>query len=336
MKVAVIGAGSFGTTMASLAAHNADTTIWAHREEVANAIDHHHENPAFHPGVRLPDNLRAPHDLGACLNGADAAVMAVPTQYIRSVMESAAPHMPPGIPIISLAKGIEIGSLLRPTEVIRQSLPDWPEECVGALSGPNLAREIMAGLPAATSLAFTDPSVGERLQGLFATDVFRIYTNSDVIGCEIGGAYKNVIAVMAGMSNGMGYGTNAVSSLITRGLVEMTRLGGAMGADPLTFLGLAGVGDLVATCTSTQSRNHTVGVELAKGRPIDVIVAEMNMVAEGVKSVEGILALCERHGVRGPIAAMVKSVLDGEITADQVATALVSRPPTREFRGIGD
>ena len=335
MKVAVIGAGSFGTTMGALAAHNAETWVWARREEVARAIDEEHENPWFHPGVKLPQTMRSTSDLELCLRKADAVVMAVPTQFMRSALAAVAQALAPDTPVISLAKGIETGSLLRPTQVISEVLPEWSDDTIGVLSGPNLAREILAGLPAATVLAFPDASVGERLQGLFSTDVFRIYTNTDVIGCEIGGAYKNVVAVLAGMSNGMGYGTNAVASIITRGLVEMTRLGAAMGADPLTFLGLAGQGDLVATCTSTQSRNHTVGVELAKGRAIGVIVEEMNMVAEGVKSVDGILELCVVHDVDAPIATMVKAVLDGVIKPSDVVSALVSRPPTTEFEGIG-
>ncbi len=334
MKVAVLGAGSFGTTMAALTARNAETWIWARRPEVAEAIDNAHENPQFHPGVTLPDTLRCTNELGPALAGADVVVVAVPTQFIRSTLEGVPDHVAADTPFISLAKGIEVSTLLRPTEVIVESLGGWDPASVGVLSGPNLAREILAGLPAASVLAFTNKSTAAALQGVFATDLFRIYTNTDVIGCEVGGAYKNVIAVLAGMSNGMGYGSNAVASLITRGLVEMTRLGAALGADPLTFLGLAGQGDLVATCTSTQSRNHTVGIELSKGRSIDDIVSDMKMVAEGVKSVDGILALADRHGVDAPIARMTQAVIAGRIAVTDVAQAFVSRPPKTEFDGL--
>ena len=320
--------------MAALAAHNAETWMWARRQEVADDIESMHENRAFHPGVTLPSSLRCTSELGTAVDGADAIVMGIPTQFIRGVLPGIADHVAPDTPIISLAKGIEATTLFRPTEVVAESLPAWSPSTIGVLSGPNLAKEILAGLPAATVLAFPDESIASDLQGVFATDAFRIYTNTDVVGCEVGGAYKNVIAVLAGMSNGMGYGSNAVASLITRGLVEMTRLGAALGADPLTFLGLAGQGDLVATCTSTQSRNHTVGVELSKGRNIDDIVSQMNMVAEGVKSVDGILALTKRHGVDAPIAAMVHAVINGVIAPSDVAHAFVSRPPTTEFEGI--
>ena len=334
MKVAVLGAGSFGTTIATLAARNADTWMWARRQEQADAIDHTHENRDFHPGVTLPEALRCSADLATVLDGADAVVVGIPTQHVRGVVLDAGRHVRQDAPFISLAKGIEAGTLLRPTQVLAEVLPDRDSERIGVLSGPNLAREILAGLPAATVLAFPDESVATALQPTFASEAFRVYTNTDVIGCEVGGAYKNVIAVIAGMSNGLGYGSNAIAALITRGLVEMTRLGIALGAEPLTFLGLAGQGDLVATCTSTQSRNHTVGVELAKGRPIDEIVAEMNMVAEGVKSVDGIVALCEANGVDCPMAEMLQDLLAGRIHPTAVAQAFVERPPTSEFDGI--
>jgi len=320
--------------MAALASRNAETWMWARRPEVAESIEVRHENPQFHPGVSLPSTLRSATELGPVLEGADVVVVAVPTQFIRQTLDVVASQVTADTPFISLAKGIEIGTLLRPTQVIAESLGGWDHELVGVLSGPNLSREILAGLPAASVLAFNEEATAAALQGVFATELFRIYTNTDVVGCEIGGAYKNVIAVLAGMSNGMGYGSNAIASLITRGLVEMTRLGSALGADPLTFLGLAGQGDLVATCTSTQSRNHTVGVELSKGRSIDDIVSEMNMVAEGVKSVDGILALASQHQVEAPIAEMAHAVLAGRIAAADVAHAFVSRPPTTEFDGI--
>jgi glycerol-3-phosphate dehydrogenase (NAD(P)+) len=250
----------------------------------------------------------------------DVLVMGVPSQHFRSVLEQAREHIRPWVPVISLTKGLEAGSELRMTEIIGDVLPGHP---VGVLTGPNLAREIVAGQAAASVIAMEDEIIVRALQQLFHSGLFRVYTNTDLVGCELGGVLKNVIAIAVGMGDGQGAGDNTRSALITRGLAEITRLGVAMGGQPATFAGLAGMGDLIATCTSPQSRNRHVGYELGKGRSLDEIVGEMLMVAEGVKSAPTVLALGERHGIQMPISSDVLSVLEGERTPRQVFRGLL-------------
>ena len=236
-------------------------------------------------------------------------------------------------PIVSLSKGVEEGSLKRMTEVVAELLPGHP---TGVLTGPNLAKEIMAGRPAASVIAMTDESVAEDLQRVFTTPSFRVYTNPDVIGCEVAGALKNVMALAAGMSDGMGLGDNTKAALMTRGLAELTRLGVALGGSPLTFIGLAGMGDLVATCMSTQSRNRYVGAQLGMGRHIDDVIAEMHMVAEGVKTSRAVVALARRLELELPITEQVAAVVKGEKTAADVIPALMQRQMRAELYGIDD
>jgi len=309
LAVAVIGAGSWGTTVAAIAARTAPTTLWARRPELAAAIATEHENADYLPGQRLPESLSATSDMSAAVGDADVIVMGVPSHGYRGVLTEAAPAIGPAALILSLSKGIEQDSLMRMTEVTRDVLPDHPGGSIGVLTGPNLAREVIAGQPAATVIAMTDDHAAQRLQQIFITPTFRVYTNRDVVGCEAAGALKNVMAIAAGMAHGLGFGDNTLATLITRALAELTRLGQAMGGEPLTFAGLAGMGDLIATCTSSQSRNHRVGFGLGEGRKLDDIIGEMNMVAEGVKSTRGVLALAERHSVEMPIAAQVGKVL---------------------------
>jgi glycerol-3-phosphate dehydrogenase (NAD(P)+) len=236
--------------------------------------------------------------------------------------------------VLSLSKGLEQGTVLRMTEVIADVLPDHRRDRIGVLTGPNLAREVAAGQPTASVVAVGDTATGEALQRLFMTRTFRVYTNPDVVGCEIAGTLKNVIAIAAGIASGLGYGDNTKAALITRGLAELARLGVALGGDPLTFSGLAGMGDLVATCTSDKSRNRTVGVALGEGRKLDEIVAEMKMVAEGVKSTEAVLELARRTGVELPIAEQVGAVLyEGRRPAD-IVPALMLREAKPELRGM--
>ena len=246
--------------------------------------------------------------------------MGVPSQHFRAVLEQASEHIRPWVPVISLTKGLEAGTEMRMSEIINEVLPGHP---VGVLTGPNLAREIVAGQAAASVIAMEDEIIVRALQALFHSGLFRVYTNTDLIGCELGGVLKNIIAIAVGMSDGQGAGDNTRSALVTRGLAEITRLGVAMGGRPETFAGLAGMGDLVATCTSPQSRNRHVGVELGKGRALDDIIGEMLMVAEGVKSAPTVVALGERYGVEMPISRDVLSVLRGERTPLQVFRGLL-------------
>jgi glycerol-3-phosphate dehydrogenase (NAD(P)+) len=332
--VAVVGAGSWGTAVAAIAAASADTTLWARRPELAGAMRERHENVDYLPGVPLPEPLRFTADLEEACAVADVVVLGVPSHGLRSVLTDAAPFIGAGAPVVSLAKGVEQGSLRRMTEVVDEVLAGHASDQVGVLTGPNLAREVAAGQPAASVVAMRDGDAAIRLQQLFMTASFRVYTNPDVVGCEIAGALKNVMAIAAGIADGLGYGDNTKAALITRGLAELTRLGVALGGEPLTFSGLAGMGDLVATCMSTQSRNRTVGVELGKGRPLDEIVAEMKMVAEGVKTTAAVLALSDRAGVEMPIASLVGSVLYEGRHPKEIVPALMLREAKPELHGI--
>jgi len=248
MRVAVVGAGSWGTTMAVLVRENADVALWARRPELAQAL-RAGGNPDYLPGVDLP-GMDASADLQEVLTGADAVLMGVPSHVFRDVLTDAAPHLPAGTPVLSLTKGIERGTHLRMTQVVAEVLPDHDPSRVGVLSGPNLAKEIIAGEPAATVIAMPDPSTASLLQGLVMTPRFRVYTNPDVVGAEFAGAAKNVMAIAVGMAHGLGFGLNTVATTITRALAEITRLGLALGGKQTTFGGLAGVGDLMATCMS--------------------------------------------------------------------------------------
>ena len=324
MKVAVIGAGSWGTTVASMLAPRVETVLWARRSDLVVRINEG-VNPDYLPGFELSTELVATTDLGSAIVGADVVVMSVPSHGFRSVLEQAAAAIDQETPILSLSKGIEQSSLMRMTEVISDVLRNHNHSHVGVLTGPNLAREIMAGQPAATVIAVRDHRTAIDLQTVFMGPLFRVYTNPDVVGAESAGALKNVMAIAAGMAEGLGFGLNTVSMLMTRALVEMSRLGIAMGGRPSTFAGLAGMGDLIATCMSSESRNHRVGLELGRGKSIDEIVSEMNMVAEGVKSTKGILALADRYAIEMPIAEQVGRVLYEGASVPQAIATLMGR-----------
>ena len=319
MRVGLLGGGSWGTTVASLVARNAPVLLWARDAATVTEINTRHTNEKYLPGARLNEALRATADIGEAIAGADVLVVAVPSQYVRTTLESVRAHIRPWVPVISLAKGLEAGTGKRMTEIIGEVLPGHP---AGVLTGPNLAREIMAGSAAASVIAMEDQTIVRALQRLFSSGLFRVYTNDDVIGCELGGVLKNVIAIAVGMGDGQGAGDNTRAALICRGLAEITRLGVAMGGKPATFAGLAGVGDLVATCTSAQSRNRHVGVELGKGRHIDEIIAGMFMVAEGVKSAPVVMELAQHHNVDMPLVREVFDVVQGRANA------------RRAFRGL--
>jgi glycerol-3-phosphate dehydrogenase (NAD(P)+) len=335
MRLTVIGAGSWGTAIAGILATKQPTFLWSRRPELAAGINKHRENREYLPGTALPDGLEATHDLREAISDTDLIVMGVPSHGYRSVLELVAPGLKPDVPIVSLTKGIEERSLMRMTEVTVDVLPEHDTSLVGVLTGPNLAAEIVAGQPAATVVAMENLAAAADLQRLFMTPTFRVYTNSDVAGCESAGALKNVMAIAAGMAHGLGFGDNTLATVITRALAELTRLGIAMGGQSLTFAGLAGIGDLIATCMSDKSRNHTVGYGLGRGKSLDTVLGEMKEVAEGVKSTRGVLALAERHGVEMPIAEQVGRVLyDGADPVDAVVT-LMTRDAKAEMDGIG-
>jgi glycerol-3-phosphate dehydrogenase (NAD(P)+) len=332
-RVAVIGAGSWGSAVASLASRNVPTVLWARSPELADEMARTHVNRRYMPEYALHDRLGVTSSLAEALDGTDVIVMAVPSHGFRGVLEEARPMILAGAPLVSLSKGVEEGTLMRMTEVFAELLPDHPN---GVLTGPNLAKEIMAGRPAASVIAMTDETVADELQRVFTTPSFRVYTNPDVVGCEVAGALKNVMALAAGMSEGMGLGDNTKAALMTRGLAELTRLGVALGGSPITFIGLAGMGDLVATCMSKQSRNRHVGEELGRGRHIDDVIADMHMVAEGVKTSRAVVALARRLDLELPIAEQVAAVVNGDKTAADVIPALMQRQMRAEMYGIDD
>ena len=334
MRVGVIGAGAWGTTVAALFAPRAETTLWAREPEVVAAVQERRENTLFLPDIRLPDELSATTSLPEALERAEAVVVGVPAQHLRSTMAEARASVPPDVPVLSLSKGIEEGSLLRMTEVLGEVLADHPSDLIGVLSGPNLAREVASAQPSATVVAFGEHGVAARLQAVLTTEAFRVYTSTDLVGCETGGAVKNVMAIATGMADGMGYGWNTRAALITRGLAEMTRLGVALGGEAHTFLGLAGSGDLMATCSSTESRNHHVGFELAGGRALDDVLAGTATVAEGVRSTPGVVELARRAGVEMPIVEQVGAVLAGERRPHEVAAHLMRREPKPELADL--
>jgi glycerol-3-phosphate dehydrogenase (NAD(P)+) len=328
---AVIGAGSWGTTVAHLLAHNTSTVLWARDPVVAAEVSGQHTNSRYLAGYDLHPNLRATDSFADAVRQADLLVMGVPSHGFRSTLELVAEHLRAWVPVVSLTKGLEQGTRLRMTEVINQVLPGHP---YGVLTGPNLAKEILAGDAAAAVLAMSDDTIADELQSLFSNRLFRVYTNPDVVGCEVAGALKNVMAIASGMADGLGTGDNTRAAVITRGLAELTRLGVAMGGSTLTFGGLAGMGDLVATCISTQSRNRHVGEQLGKGQTIEEIIEAMHMVAEGVKSSSVVMELSEQYGIEMPIAAEVYGVLYEGRTAAQAYQGLLGREQGYELHGM--
>ena len=322
MRVAVIGAGSWGTTVASVVAPNASTVLWARNAELVAAMSSTRRNDRYLPDAPLPDDLEFTASLKEAVSSADVVVMGVPSHGFRDVVSEAAQFVRPWVPVVSLSKGLERSSLKRMSEVVADEMPGHP---VAVLTGPNLAKEIMAGQPAAAVVAIDDSTIAQELQKVFSRPALRVYTNPDVVGSEIAGVAKNVIAIASGMAAGMGFGDNTRASIITRGLAEMTRLGMAMGGEGLTFAGLAGMGDLIATCSSTQSRNNQVGLRLGRGETIDAIMESMTMVAEGVKSSPSVLDLARRHDVEMPITEQVVAVCHQGRSAVDAMSLLMQR-----------
>ncbi|MFF7327988.1 NAD(P)H-dependent glycerol-3-phosphate dehydrogenase [[Kitasatospora] papulosa] len=329
-RAAVFSAGSWGTAVAKIMADaGTDVIVHARRSEIADGINTTHRNPGYFPDIELPATLTATTDPATALNGANYLVLSIPAQSLRTSLAAWAPLIGPDTVIVSLMKGIELGSGLRASEVITE-VTGVGEDRMAVLSGPNLAREIMAGQPAAATVACRDEGTARRVQEACHTPYFRPYTSTDVTGCELGGAVKNVIALAVGIASGMGLGDNASAMLITRGLAETTRLATAMGAHPATLAGLAGLGDLVATCSSPLSRNRTFGTHLGQGMSVEQATAATRTTTEGVKSAEAILALARAHDVEMPITEVMSDLLHDKISLDQATAALMQRPPKPE------
>ncbi len=332
--VAVMGAGSWGTAFAMMCIDaGSSTQLWARRPEIAEEIGHAHTNAAYLPDVTLPGSLRATADPEEALAGAELVVLAVPSVGIAEQLAAWGDRIPPDATLISLIKGVDVATLRFGSQMIAEGLDCDPDRVV-VVSGPNLAKECALRMPAATVAASPDRRRARQVQAAVMAPYFRVYTNEDKVGVEVGGAVKNVIALAAGMAHGMGFGDNTMAAVITRGLAEITRLGVSQGGSPLTFSGLAGVGDLVVTCTSPKSRNRTVGERLGRGERLDEIIASMNMVAEGVRSSKAILGLAERADVEMPITEGVVSVCHEGHDPRQLVQELLRREAKPEIYGI--
>jgi len=331
VRVTILGGGSWGTTVATLAATNTETLLWARDGDVVDEINADHRNTRYLDDRPLNESLRATSDLAEAAEFADVLVVGVPSQSMRGVLADAAAHVRPWVPVLSLVKGLEVETRKRGTQVIAEELPGHP---VGIMAGPNLAREVLDGFAAAAVIATPDDSVAKALQPLFRTTTFRVYRNLDLLGSELGGVLKNIIAIASGMADGLGVGDNTRALVITRGLSEMTRLGEAMGADVRTFAGLTGMGDLMATCMSPLSRNRRVGEELARDRTLEEVLEDMGQVAEGVKTARPVMQLAEEHGVFMPIAAEVDAVVNERRHPREAYRGLQRTMPQSEHHGV--
>ncbi len=329
-KVAVFGAGSWGTAFSIvLADAGNDVTIWGRRDEVCANINDRRQNTDYLPGIELPLGVGATHDPEKAVHDADVVVFAVPSQTFRENLNEWADLIPANAVMVSLMKGVELGTLERMSEVIAEVTGAGPDR-IAVVSGPNLSKEIARREPAASVVACENEDVARMLQERTHSAAFRPYTSVDVLGCELGGAYKNVVALSVGMAVGLGFGDNTTASVITRGLAETARLAMALGANPLTLMGLAGLGDLVATCSSPLSRNRTFGEKLGQGMTTDEIVAGTRQVAEGAKSSSSLLALAQRTGVDSPVAEYVDAVVSGKMTANEMMDSILARETKAE------
>lgn len=321
--IGIIGGGAWGTGLAAAARRTgAHITLWARESEVVEDINTHHRNEMFLPGIGLADDIGATSDLAQACR-ADALLLVVPAQHLRATCQAMKPHLQPGHPVIICSKGIEqkTGALM--SQVAAETLP---EASLAVLSGPTFAAEVAKGLPTAITLAAADPVLGEKLVGALGSKYFRPYLSDDLIGAEIGGAVKNVIAIACGIVHGRKFGDNARAALIARGLAEISRLGTALGGKPETLMGLSGLGDLTLTCTSMQSRNFSLGAALGEGRRLSEILGERHSVAEGVATTPAVLDLAANHGVEMPICAAVDSTISGDMPVEQVIDELLARP----------
>ena len=331
-RVAVLGAGSWGTAVASIVADSAETTLWARSAEVAQDVDTNHRNSRYLGDIGLHKQLNATDDMAEAVTNADVLVVAVPSHGFREALEHAAPHVRPWIPVVHVVKGLEQGTDYRMSQIVAEILPGHP---AGALAGPNIASEVTAGYAAAATIAMPDQNSATQLAALFRTERFRIYSTTDVVGVEIAGALKNVFAIAAGMGDGAGAGYNTKAMVITRAVREMSKFGQAVGGDPVTFSGLAGIGDLIVTCTSPASRNRRVGEEIGTGKTIDEVLAGMTQVAEGVKAVNAVMDMAEKLGIDMPIASEVYGVVNDGKTVDDAYRGLLRSTPGHEVHGEG-
>lgn len=330
--VAVIGAGGWGTALAVVLARNGHRVrLWAHSPSIARAINETRENPVYLQGISLPRQVEATDLLGEAVDGADVVITAVPSHACRHVFTAMRSAVHPGMIFVSATKGMEAETQMRMSEVLRDVLRDDFEPRLAVLSGPSFAQDVVRGDPTAIVVASSQPEYAEKVQRLLSSASLRLYTSLDVIGVEVGGAVKNVIAIAAGVVAGLGWGSNSVAALITRGLAEMTRLCVALGGRAETMAGLAGVGDLVLTCTGNLSRNRYVGIELARGRALSEILASMRMVAEGVNTTRAVRALGQRYEIEMPITASVHAILYERKDPRQAASELMERPLRREM-----
>lgn len=332
MRIGVVGGGSWGTALAKLLAEvDHDVTLWFHNPEVERVTAEHRENRVYLPGFRLPDDLRTTTSIGEAVAGCAVVVSVCPSHVTRAVMTEAAPFLGSDTLLVSASKGIEEGSLKRMSQVLVDIMGWQRAGQVASLSGPSFAREVAAGMPTAVTLAAGDMTVAERLQRIFLAPAFRVYASADLVGVEVGGTVKNVIAIAAGVSDGLGFGGSTRAALITRGVAEIGRLVQKLGGDPRTVSGLSGVGDLVLTCTGDLSRNRTVGLRLGRGEKLQEILADMKMVAEGVKNSLTICQLARQAGVEMPIAEQIRLLLHEDKPARQVVGDLMSRQARPEF-----
>jgi glycerol-3-phosphate dehydrogenase (NAD(P)+) len=326
LPVAVLGGGSWGTALARhLAVNGASVTLWAREEEVAGAINTLHENTVFLPGFPLPKNLAATTDLKTAVTDKALVVMVVPSEWLRETARAVAPFISKGAVVVSCTKGIEVGTRMTMSDILREELTTVDPKSVCALSGPSFAREVAAGFPTVVTVAASDKQVAESVQKIFASPLFRVYTNDDLVGVELAGAVKNVMAIASGICEGLGLGANTRAAVITRGLAELSRLGAALGAKPATFAGLAGVGDMVLTCTTTQSRNYAVGLSLGQGRKLSDILSHMRMVAEGVRNARSVYNLSKSVNVEMPIVDQVYAILYEDKPPKDAIFALMTR-----------
>lgn len=327
-RIAVIGAGSFGTALAmTLVGKGHEVTLWARRPQQIEEMRRTRQNAHYLPGALLPEALCFTDDLEQAIAGKELILMAVPTQTFRSVFTQAAAYLDPRIPVVNVAKGIEKGSMLRLSEVARQVLPDVR---YAALSGPSHAEEVARALPTTVVAASDDHALAMKVQDIFSTDRFRVYTNEDLIGVELGGALKNIIALGAGISDGLKFGDNAKAAMMTRGITEMTRLGLALGAEAETFAGLAGIGDLIVTCTSMHSRNRRCGILIGEGKSVADASAEVGMVVEGLSTAEAATALAEKLNVEMPITQCIYHMIQGSVSAQEAVDLLMGRERKKE------
>ena len=334
MRVSVIGAGSWGTAVSwMLGGKGHEVRLWSRETEIAEGINANHRNPMYLPDVVLDPSVFASHDMEQTLSGAEAVVMVTPSIGVRSSAEAMKPFLGTDTPVVILSKGVEGDSNLLMTEVLEDVFGNRAR--IAGLSGPNHAEEVSRGVPSATVVAAYEPAIGDLFQDIFMTPFFRVYTNPDVVGVELAGASKNIVAIGAGISDGLGYGDNTKATLMTRGLAEMSRLGAAVGANPLTYMGLAGMGDLIATCTSRHSRNRNLGEMIAKGGTMQQFYDETHMVAEGALACITVDELAKREGLELPITQQVRAILYDNVPVASAEQALLGRGARDELHGLG-